>query len=249
MRFQRLSAVSGAMLLAAGLTVAACDNRAPDPSDKVQAALKNANLGDVDVNYDRDEKVVHLKGTVDSADQRVRAEQIAERAVGTSGKVLNEVTVKGVDEKTADDNDGKIKDRLKEMVDNDTTLNHRLLNPRFAHDREYWVQVEGAITAPALHQLETGVTIASGSDVGVFAHGDNARELEAMVTSGLPITDALRSATSINARVLHMENQIGRVKSGLLADLIAVEGDPTHDISAVRHVRFVMKGGTIYKSF
>jgi len=125
MRFQRLSAVSGAMLLAAGLTVAACDNRTPDPSDKVQAALKNANLGDVDVNYDRDEKVVHLKGTVNSADQRARAEQIAERAVGTSGKVLNEVTVKGVDERTADDNDGKIKDRLKELIDNDQTLNQR----------------------------------------------------------------------------------------------------------------------------
>ena len=96
--------------------------------------------------------------------------------------------------------------------------------------------------------LEAGVTIASGSDVGVFAHGDNARELEVMVNFGMPIADALRSATSINARVLHMENQIGRVKSGLLADIIAVEGDPTRDISAVRQVRFVMKGGTIYKS-
>jgi osmotically-inducible protein OsmY len=123
MRFRGLSAASGAMLLVAGLTLSACsDNRANDPSDKVSAALKNANLGDVDVNYDRDERVVHLKGTVDSADQRTRAEQLAERAVGTSGKVLNELTVKGVDEKTTDDNDGKIKDRLKEMIDNDPEL-------------------------------------------------------------------------------------------------------------------------------
>lgn len=96
--------------------------------------------------------------------------------------------------------------------------------------------------------LEAGVTIAAGSDVGVFAHGDNARELEALVKLGLPATAALRSATSINARLLHQENQIGSVRPGLLADLIAIAGDPTKEISAVRQVRLVMKGGEIFRT-
>ena len=94
--------------------------------------------------------------------------------------------------------------------------------------------------------LDAGVTIASGSDVGVFAHGDNAREIETMVRWGMPLIDALRSATSIDARVLHLQDKIGAVKPGLFADLIAVTGDPTHDVAALRQVHFVMKGGQIY---
>jgi imidazolonepropionase-like amidohydrolase len=93
--------------------------------------------------------------------------------------------------------------------------------------------------------LDAGVTILSGSDVGVFAHGDNARELEMMVEYGMTPPDALRSATSTAGRVLHLE--IGQVKAGMLADLIAVEGDPTKQIAALRKVKFVMKGGVVYK--
>jgi imidazolonepropionase-like amidohydrolase len=95
--------------------------------------------------------------------------------------------------------------------------------------------------------LDAGVTIASGSDVGVFAHGDNVRELEAMVSLGMPTVDVLRSATSVDARVLHMGDKVGQVKSGLLADVIAVEGDPLREISSLRRVKFVMKGGVIFR--
>lgn len=94
--------------------------------------------------------------------------------------------------------------------------------------------------------LESGVTIVNGSDIGVFAHGDGAKELEMLVDYGMKPVQALKAATSVAAKALHLGEKIGAVKSGLLADLVAVEGDPTADVKAIRKVKLVVKGGTLY---
>ena len=96
--------------------------------------------------------------------------------------------------------------------------------------------------------LKEGVTICMGGDVGVFAHGDNAREMEMMVEYGMKPIDVLKSATSINADVFGYGNKIGRIKKGLFADIIAVDGDPSVDIKNIRKIKMVMKDGIIYKS-
>jgi imidazolonepropionase-like amidohydrolase len=95
--------------------------------------------------------------------------------------------------------------------------------------------------------LESGVVIVNGSDIGVFAHGDGAKELELLVEYGMTPVQALKSATSVAAKALHTADKIGAVKAELLADLVAVDGDPTTDIKALRKVKLVMKGGVLYK--
>jgi imidazolonepropionase-like amidohydrolase len=95
--------------------------------------------------------------------------------------------------------------------------------------------------------LAAGVRICFGGDVGVYPHGDNVRELEMMVEYGMPVADVLRAATSGNADIFHLEDRIGRLREGLLADIIAVAGDPLADVSVLRDVRFVMKDGHVYR--
>jgi imidazolonepropionase-like amidohydrolase len=95
--------------------------------------------------------------------------------------------------------------------------------------------------------LESGVTIANGSDVGVFAHGDQAREIELLVEYGMKPAAALQAATAVAAKVLRMDDRIGGVRPKLLADLIAVEGDPMQDVKALRRVKLVMKGGVLHR--
>ena len=94
--------------------------------------------------------------------------------------------------------------------------------------------------------MQANVKICMGGDVGVFTHGENWREMAAMQRAGMPAAEVMIAATSGNASIFHLRDR-GAVKAGLLADLVAVDGDPTRNVDAVRNIRFVMKGGQVVR--
>jgi imidazolonepropionase-like amidohydrolase len=115
--------------------------------------------------------------------------------------------------------------------------------------------VRGGAPTPSMQQAarafqlarRLGVVIGNGSDVGVFAHGANARELAWMVRLGMTPTEALRAATVVAAHILGKPNELGQLRQGMLADVVAVDGDPTTNIAALDKVGFVMKAGNVYR--
>ena len=114
------------------------------------------------------------------------------------------------------------------------------------------VRVKAATIGPLLQGMfarayKAGVKIAFGTDQGVARHGENAKEFEFMVEAGMPPLEAIRAATLHGAQVMGMEKDIGTLEAGKLADVIAVPGDPSRDISVMSRVAFVMKDGTIYR--
>ncbi|WP_344697609.1 amidohydrolase family protein [Sphingomonas rosea] len=115
-----------------------------------------------------------------------------------------------------------------------------------------WTGTEPAPASVALSRkafalaLKSGVSICMGGDVGVYAHGDNAREMALMVANGMRPLDVLAAATSGNAKAFGLADR-GSIRPGLRADLVAVEGDPSTDIGAIRRVRMVIKDGRIVR--
>src|SRR5262245_926693 len=162
---KRLSTIAGALLIAGSLS--AC-NKTRDPGEQVRDALKAAAIDDVNVNYDRDSKAIHLKGSVDSAAEKQRAEQVATKAVGTSGNVLNELTVEGTTgEKQADNLDGKIRTQLNDMVDADPILKDRSVNFDVNNGA---VEIRGSV-ATAAEKEKVGQMVRSVQGVKDMANG------------------------------------------------------------------------------
>jgi imidazolonepropionase-like amidohydrolase len=95
--------------------------------------------------------------------------------------------------------------------------------------------------------LRAGVIICAGGDAGVFAHGENVRELELMVAYGMKPIDVLRAATSVNAKIFHISDRCGKIAAGLQADIVIIQGNPVKNISDLRKIERVIKNGVTYK--
>lgn len=154
----------------AALFTAGCQ-RGPDTEGDVRKALDQANMQQIAVNVDDEANIVHLKGTVNSTAERSRAQEVADAVVGTTGRVLNEVTVKGLNDTTAGDLDGQIHKSLDKMIDNDPTLKERdvefdVLNGMVAIKGEVRTADEknrvGDLTkaAPGVKEVANGLQIA-----------------------------------------------------------------------------------------
>src|SRR6185295_7009589 len=126
----RVNNFGSVLIFAATLGVAACSPQParPNPTDNAERALKDARLDHVKFDWDKDARVGHLKGTVDTAAEKSRAEEVVNAAVGTTGRVVNEVTIEGVNEHTTDDLDGRIRSDLKRAVSDDPVLRDRDIN-------------------------------------------------------------------------------------------------------------------------
>src|SRR5262245_8406026 len=158
---------------AAAVCVGVACHRPPDTEGALRKALDQANMPHVDVRVDDDEHIVHLKGVVGSMAERSRAEEVADAVVGTSGRVLNELTVKGLNDTTADDLDGQIRKNLDRMIDNDPTLKQRDINFDVANGM---VAIKGTVrtadeknrvgdmtkAAPGVKDVANGLQIESG---------------------------------------------------------------------------------------
>jgi osmotically-inducible protein OsmY len=166
----RRTSLSLAFACAVALGAAACSST-PDPSESAEKALKEANITEVEVDWDKDSRIAHLKGTVASPADRDRAEEVATSAVGTTGRVLNEVTIKGLNEHTADDLDGRIRSTLDEMVDEDAVLKERDIDFEVANGV---VTVKGEVRTAA-EKAKVTQLVRSAPGVKDFA---NALEIE-----------------------------------------------------------------------
>ena len=125
---QLLNRLATAFCLTAALAAAGACSSGPNPTDNVTKALRAASFNEVTVDWDRSARIAHLKGTVDRSTDRQRAEEVANAAIGQDGRVLNEITIKGLNEKTAGNLDAQIKDQLKDMAKNDPILRDRDLS-------------------------------------------------------------------------------------------------------------------------